>query len=134
VQLLDEEVAPQTFARLYETPTINRANRTPITVQVLNGTGLPHMGQLAAENLAWYGFIPIWGDETSATNTSITYYGQNLKGSYNWLVSWIFSKGAGQVILDGETESPYNYQVILGPDYSPCRNPLYAPRPSESNQ
>ena len=130
LQLLNQSTAAQTFAQLYQTPSINRANRTPITVEVLNATGSPDMARLAAENLRWYGFVPIWGEEIESAPTRVTYYGNNFKGSYHWLVSWVFGKGMGQVVLDEATESPYNYQVIIGPDYNPCRNPLYAPRPS----
>jgi hypothetical protein len=133
VQLLNPEAAAQTFARLYEVPSINRANRTAITVEVLNASGNPDMARLAAENLAWFGFVPILAGDVESAPTSLTYYGQNFKGSYNWLVSWVFNKGMSQIALDSETEYPTNYRVVIGPDYSPCRNPLYAPRPSTTS-
>ena len=133
VQLLNPEAAAQTFARLYEVPSINRANRTAITVEVLNASGNPDMARLAAENLSWFGFVPILAGDVESAPTSLTYYGQNFKGSYNWLLSWVFDKGMSQIALDSETESATNYRVVIGPDYSPCRNPLYAPRPSTTS-
>lgn len=132
VQLLNWEEAETTFRRLYQSPAINQASKPLIRVQIINGSGDPDLALLAADNLAWYGFAPILSDvATESSTTSLTYYGQNFKGSYNWLVSWIFNKGRAEVALDSDlSPEGYDYQVVIGTDYKPCRNPLYAPRPS----
>lgn len=121
-----------TFARLFYPPALNRASRAPITVEIVNATDSPDMAQLAADNLAWYGFAPIISDAqpetTENVETSLTYYGPNFKGSYDWLISWVVNLEKSQIVLNSEETFPYNYRVILGADYNPCLNQLYAPQ------
>lgn len=133
VQLLDWEKAEKTFQRLYQPPSLNRANRAPIFVEIINASGNPDRDRVAADMLAWYGFAPVISppETISTTTTTVTYYGSNLKGSYDWLVSWLFSLRRADITLAPPEESEYNYQVVLGADYSSCRNPLYAPLPTD---
>ena len=56
----------QTFQRLFLPPALNKAARAPITVEVVNASGNPEMGRLAAENLAWYGFAPVLSEDEPA--------------------------------------------------------------------
>jgi LCP family protein required for cell wall assembly len=121
----------QTFQRLFLPPALNKAVRAPITVQVVNASGNPEMGRLAAENLAWYGFVPVLSEEESAApvaETTLTYYAPNFKGSYDWLISWVVQLEQGDIVLDEEnTAFPYDYQLLLGEDYDSCLNEFYAP-------
>jgi hypothetical protein len=120
----------ETFQRLFLPPALNKASRAPIVVEVVNATGNPDMAMLAADNLAWYGFVPVLGDEDvpPQESTTLTYYAPNFKGSYDWMISWIFDLSQGDIILDEETPFDYDYQVILGEDFDPCLNPFYAPQ------
>ncbi len=126
--------AQQTVKRLFVPASLNRGNRAPLFVEVVNHTGDEEMAALAADNLAWYGILPVIAepDQTDAgaipPNTELIYYGQNFKGSYDWLVSWIFDMGEADIELDSETESEYDYQVVLGADFDPCRPLRYSPR------
>ncbi|MCA9971039.1 MAG: LCP family protein [Anaerolineales bacterium] len=121
----------ETFARLFRPPTLSRAARAPITVEVVNATGNPDMARLAAENLAWYGFVPVLSDGVPETTenvaTTITFYGPNFKGSYEWLMAWIMHKTTAEIQLNTEEAFAFNYRVILGADYDPCVNQLYSP-------
>lgn len=126
-----------TFRRLFLPPALNRADRAPITVEIINATEYPNQARLAADNLAWYGFAPIIGEPLGEVRekTEMTYFADNLKGAYEWLFSWVIGRPAGEILLDGETESPVNYRVILGQDYNPCRPAFNAPQaflPDES--
>jgi hypothetical protein len=109
---------------------LNKANRAPIVVEVVNATGNPDMATLAAENLAWYGFVPVISDEESGTEetTTLNYYAPNFKGSYDWLISWVFHLRNSDINLVEDDAFPYDYQVILGEDYDPCLNQLFAPQ------
>jgi polyisoprenyl-teichoic acid--peptidoglycan teichoic acid transferase len=120
----------ETFQRLFLPPALNKASRAPIVVEIINATGNEEMAQLAAENLAWYGFVPVIGDESlEVDETSLTYYGPNFKGSYDWLISWIFHLGQNDIELnDEESDYPYDYRAVLGEDYDPCLNELFAPQ------
>lgn len=119
----------ETFYRLLQLPALNRATRAPLYVQIVNGTGNPDMARLAAENLAWYGFAPVIGDTIEPTEqTTIELFAQNNKGSFDWLLSWIFHRRAGHIQLVPDTPFDYNYRVVLGADYDPCVNVFYAPQ------
>jgi len=120
-----------TFQRLFLPPALNKADRAPIEVEIINASGNEELSRLAAENLAWYGFVPIISDEEvpEEETTTLTYFGPNFKGSYDWLISWIFHLRQSDVVLnDEDTEYAHNYQVVLGQDYDPCLNELFAPQ------
>jgi LCP family protein required for cell wall assembly len=124
------ETAQDTFARLLLPPTLNRASRLPVLVEVINHTGNPEMGELAADNLAWFGFIPTITEEDGPAQetTEITYFANNFKGSYDWLMSWVFDMYQSEIDLNNTDTYSYDYQVVLGEDYNPCRPLLYSPR------
>lgn len=120
----------ETFSRLFRVPALNRANRRPITVEIINASGNPDMALLAADNLAWYGFIPIIAEdapETEAT-TQMFYYRPNFKDSFDWMISWIFGIYRSQIQLTEDDTFEYEYRIILGEDYDPCLNQLYQPQ------
>jgi hypothetical protein len=118
-----------TFQRLFLPPALNRAERAPIVVEIINASDNPDLALLAADNLAWFGFAPVIGEAQpdSAARTQITLYAPNNKGSYDWLLSWVFKQLAESVKLVDEPY-PYNYRVVIGNDYDPCRPPYYAPQ------
>jgi LCP family protein required for cell wall assembly len=120
----------ETFQRLFLPPALNRADRAPIVVEVVNGTSNPDLARLAADNLAWYGFVPVIDDSyTGAQATTVAeYYGPNFKGSYNWLMSWIAGNREAETVLMDDPEYPYDYRLILGEDYDPCLPAFYAPQ------
>lgn len=121
----------ETFQRLFLPPALNKASRAPIVVEIINASGNEEMAQLAAENLAWYGFVPVISDDEVQGEelTTLTYFGPNFKGSYDWLISWIFHLRSDDIILnDQDADYEYDYQVILGEDFDPCLNEFFAPQ------
>jgi LCP family protein required for cell wall assembly len=129
VQLPVWENMQDTFRRLFLPPALNKATRPPITVEVVNHSGNPEIALLAADNLEWYGFEPVITehDGPAGDPTTLSYYAQNFKGSYDWLLSWIFDKQKTEIELVPDTVYDYNYRIVLGPDYDPCRPQLFAP-------
>ena len=130
VQLPNWDKMQETFVRLYLPPSLNRATRPPITVELLNASGDPMMMTLTAENMAWYGFVPIINETPVATQTytTISYYANNFKASYDWLMSWVMDVYQSTIQLVPDTTYPYNYQVVIGEEYDACRPALYAPK------
>ena len=117
-----------TFRRLLLPPALNRANRAPITVEIINASQYPAQGLLAADNLAWYGFVPVMGETREPQATSeMTYFGDNFKGSYDWLFAWVMGMPRDNIQLSG-AESATNYRVVIGNDYNPCRPAFLAPQ------
>jgi LCP family protein required for cell wall assembly len=120
----------ETFGRLFRVPALNRANRRPITVEIVNASGNPEMASLAADNLAWYGFIPVIAEEAPETEvfTQMFYYRPNFKDSFDWMITWIFDMYHSEIQLTEDDTFEYEYRVILGEDYDPCLNQLYQPQ------
>ena len=131
VFLVNGEMAGDTVQRLFTPASLNRANRVPIYVELINHTDNPDMALLAADNLAWQGFAPIISPDQGEVQdqTEITYYGTSFKGSYDWLLSWVLDQPQSRFLLNQDDDAyAYNYRVVLGADFNPCRRQQYAPR------
>lgn len=130
VQIPVWEKAQDTFQRLFLPPALNQASRPPITVEIINGTGNPDRALLTADTLSWYGFEPVISDEEveEQSQTTIQYFAQNMKGSFDWLLSWIMDTHNSNIELVTDATYDYNYRIVLGTDYSPCRPQLFAPQ------
>ena len=122
-----------TLQQLFRPPALNKAARPPITVEIINATGNPDMARLAADNLAWFGFAPTIGQpaNTPVASSQISYYKPNFKESYDWLIAWILDEKSSEIELASDNSYEYDYRVVLGKDYDPCRPQLYAPQPNE---
>ena len=117
-----------TFRRLLLPPALHRADRAPITVEIINASQYPAQGLLAADNLAWYGFEPVLGETRPAQDkTEMTYFGDNFKGSYDWLFAWVTGMPREAIQLSAE-DSATNYRLVIGDDYNPCRPAFLAPQ------
>ncbi len=119
----------ETFGRLFQPPALNRATRAPIFVEVVNASGNEDMAQLAAENLAWYGFVPIISEDSAETrpDSQLMYYAPNFKGSFDWLISWLVGIPQDDILLNEVDESDVDYRLIIGEDFDPCVDPFFAP-------
>ena len=83
---------------------------------------------LAADNLAWYGFVPVIGVARDPHERSeLTYFGENFKGAYDWLFAWVMGMPQERIQLLDE-EGATNYRVVIGNDYNPCRPAFEAPQ------
>lgn len=123
-----EDMMYDTFRRLLLPPALNRADRAPITVEIINASQYPAQALLAADNLAWYGFVPVIGPTREPQErTEMTYFGDNFKGSYDWLFAWVMGKPQDNIQLSDE-EGATNYRVVIGNDYNPCRPAFEAPQ------
>lgn len=130
LQVLQPESASQVFQQLGASPALGHAARAPLTVEILANNAI--MYRLAAEQVAWHGFIPVYTrlpdlpyESGLYPATTVTYHGPNFKGAYAELISWTF--GDLPITLAPQPEATYAYQVQLGQDFNPCRSPLDAP-------
>jgi hypothetical protein len=132
VQLPRWDVAQSTFESLVSAPSLNRGQRPPLKVEVI--TDDPVLFRQAAENLNWHGLETTYryGEEKAPAKTQVIYHGPTLKGSFHWLVAWLFGLEPDDVVLgqgletgpdagsDTGPDAGIDYTIILGPDYSPC--------------
>jgi LCP family protein required for cell wall assembly len=127
MQLLNWEAAEPILRQVMGPPQLNRSTRPPLRVEVETDDYILY--QQMADNLVWFGFAPHYLPRSGDTpeRTTITYYGANFKGSYNWLLSWLFHQDADAVTLAAGSGSGY-YRVVLGKDANPCLDILNAPR------
>ncbi|MBK8901896.1 MAG: LCP family protein [Anaerolineaceae bacterium] len=128
VQLLQWPEASATLTRVMQPPVLNRANRPPLTVEVV--TDDETLYRLTAHNLAWHGFVPVWVQTTEPlpTRTRIEYFAPNFKASYDWLLSWLFHQQPDDILLKSETSGQTHfYRVTLGADANPCLSQLDVP-------
>ena len=92
------------------------------------------MTALAVDNLAWFGFVPVVNETALSEavalipNTTLNYHKPNFKGSFDWLISWVFDMRKEAINLTPDANSPYDYQLIIGQDYDPCRPQIVAPQ------
>ena len=98
-------------------------------MEVVNASGSEEMEQLAAENLAWYGFVPQHTAvaQPEPLHTTIEYFGPNRKGSYDWLLSWMFHQQAEDILLTENGNEGGDFKVTLGQDADPCLSYLQGP-------
>ncbi|HSM54637.1 MAG TPA: LCP family protein [Candidatus Sulfomarinibacteraceae bacterium] len=128
VQLLQWEGAAPVLAQFMQPPVLNRTTRAPIAVEVVTQDDILYL--LAADNLRHHGFVPLRGhlEGERPGRTEITYYGSSLKGSFDWLLSWVFDVRTDAVQLaDPPPDAAANYRVVLGWNYDPCRPQVEAP-------
>jgi LCP family protein required for cell wall assembly len=129
MQLLNWENAEPILRQVMVPPHLNRGTRASILVEVETDDYILY--RQMAENLAWFGFTPRFrpaGNGETPAATTITYYGSNFKGSYNWLLSWLFHQDTEQITLADARNNDFYYRVILGQDANPCLEILNAPK------
>lgn len=128
VQLLQWAHAERVFQLLLQPPALNRATRPPIVVEVVTDNWVWY--RQAAENLSWFGFTPTPTivESPPADWTQLTYYGDNFKGSFDWLMAWIFNRRTADITLNPNPHpANANYTITLGYDFNPCRPYRQAP-------
>ena len=127
MQLLNWENAEPILRQVMVPPQLNRGTRSAILVEVETDDTI--MYRQIADNLAWFGFMPRYIPDSGDTpeRTAVTYYGSNFKGSYNWLLSWLFHQDTGAIAIAEGDGSGY-FRVVLGKDANPCLEMLNAPR------
>lgn len=126
VQLLQWAAAVPTLRRVMQPPALNRAERPSLRVEVVTADAILY--RQMADNLAWYGFIPVYTAvaDTPAT-TTIEFFGPNFKGAYADLLSWLFHRKPEDIVQSTAAGSQVDYRVTLGYDANPCLPFLLSP-------
>lgn len=128
VQLPQWDLAQPIFAQLMVEPALGQSSRPPLTIDVVAPDSIYY--RQVAENLLWFGIASNFTrlDTAMPEQTQVTYYGANFKGSYNWLVAWLFYQEKSAIeLITTPNVSEYNYHVVIGKDYNICQSPLFAP-------
>ncbi len=126
VQLLQWAAAAPTLRRLMQPPALNRAEGPSLRVEVVTADAILY--RQMADNLAWYGFVPVYTAVThTPATTTIEYFGPNFKGAYAGLLSWLFHRKPENIVQSTAAGSQVDYRVTLGYDANPCLPFLLSP-------
>jgi LCP family protein required for cell wall assembly len=131
VQLPNWEPISQLIDNFYIPPTENRLVQEGARIEVLNGSGNEGWGWVAAERLAWEGFVPEvnvdFVPEAPYPNTLITDFTGRTKGSsLNGIVEALNANG-NNVVIEPDPDAAYDFRVIVGQDYNSCTFAVLAP-------
>lgn len=130
VQLLQWDFAQPVFSQFMQNSALHQGQRHSLTVEVFTNDGILY--RQLAENLAWFGFVAVYGGiAPSLSQTEVSYNGTTFKGSQRDILAWVLDMPADAVQLS--TDLTYDYRLYLHTDYNPCRPLLYAP-PPENNE
>lgn len=120
VQLPQWGSAENIFEQLVNPPVLNRGDRPPLTAVVVTGDSI--LFRQAAENLNWHGIQAVHqvANDAPPLETQISYHHSTLKGSFHWLVAWLFGLQPEEIALKQDTDNPYDYHIVLGRDFNSC--------------
>ena len=117
------EKIQEMVARLYEPPGREEAvAATEATVRVLNGTGKPYLGHLAADQMRWAGFeVDGIGSEarTDYGRTWIYVYREKPRALSE--LARLLNVREKFIVREPDPDQEVDMLVILGNDYDPCR-------------
>jgi polyisoprenyl-teichoic acid--peptidoglycan teichoic acid transferase len=114
--------AMQGFVQMVMQPlAANRAAQRVYRVMVVNGTGRPALGDVAAYRLGLEGLV-VEGIETVPyePRTRVVDFTTTSKGSPLYKFNNLYRLQSGDVVAEPTEGSPVDFQIILGGNYDPC--------------
>ena len=123
--LVPDWTAIRLLAQQFVTPpTTNRLTNSSTTIEIYDGT-LYGLGwsQVAADRLAWEGFIPVIIEDRTVARHDVTLvydYTGDTKGSSLSRIQKILRIGDGGVYPEPDPNREYDYRVVVGRNYNAC--------------
>lgn len=108
-------------------PTSNRLYQEHPRIELVNQTGHVDMDLVAAERLAWEGFVPVVNEATAgyvAAETTIYDFTGVTKGSSLTVLQRVLNVPLSNVVYIPDPDREVDYRIILGENYDSC---TYAP-------
>ncbi|MDZ4765767.1 MAG: LCP family protein [Chloroflexota bacterium] len=117
--------------QFYTPPTALQTREQRPTVEIINATGYSDLAQVAAERLAWDGFIPIIGDAAAITTSNTVIYdlAARSRDSSRGLLQRILRVDDANVVVDPNPNRAADYRVVLGGSYGTCNYNTALPAP-----
>ncbi len=133
VQLLVPDRAQGLLNDFMQPPTQNRLVQGGPVVEVLNATGYAGLDQVAADGLAWEGFLALAGGEEQGQHRAVSvvydYTGRS-KGSAVDALLEALRLPPEAVIVEPDPDRAVDYRVVLGADYRSCGHHVLPPVPT----
>ncbi len=133
VQLPNREPITQLIDNFYLPPTENRLVQEGARIEVLNGTENEGWGWVAADRLAWEGFVPVVSDDVDSRDyaqTEIIDFTGRTKGSSLNAIVEALNANANNVRIEPDPDATYDFRVVLGADYNSCTFAVLPPMPT----
>jgi len=129
--LVPDRAAVEDLIRAFLAPPVMSQLRSDQpTVQIINKSGNPALGQIVANKLAWLGFIPTLAGEGDLNRQQITaihdYTGRTKGGALDLLQSTLRIQDE-YVEHRPDPARAYDYAVIIGSRYYPCTRNVVPP-------
>lgn len=112
-------------------PTERQLVQEHTTIEVVNGSGVAGLEQVAADRLAWEGFVPQVVEERSDyRNYTVIYdYTGQTKGSSIEVLQTILRVSDEGVVLEPDPNREVDFRVVLGGMYYSCTHGVMLPNP-----
>jgi len=110
-------------------PTESQLVREGATVSIVNASGYGDLAQVAADRLAWEGFVPIISEETAPYRNYTTIYDHTgrTKGSSLGILQKVLRVSDEAVVREPDANREYDYEVLIGGTYYSCTHAVLPP-------
>lgn len=115
--------------QMIEPPTAHRLLNADLRVEIVNASGSRSMPQVAADRLAWEGFVPQIASDTLPYQdaTQIIDYTGQYKGSSLGTLKAALRVREENIIISPDPNRTVDYRVVIGGYYSSCTYNVAAP-------
>ena len=110
-------------------PTTKQLHNSSASVNIINRSGNPELGQIAATRLAWEGFEVLnvsTSMDAKQVSSIIDYTGQ-IKGSALVSLREALNISQDSITIEPDPGRQYDYEVTLGYTYYPCTYDVLTP-------
>ena len=114
--------------QMIQPPTEHQLVHEGAVVEIINASGVRGLDQVAADRLAWEGFVPTIGEPAAAArNYTVIYdYTGQTKGSSLGSLQAALHVGNEGVIVEPDPDRTVDFRVVIGGSYYSC---TYAVQP-----
>ncbi len=129
VQVPQREAIAELERRMMQPPTENQLGREHARIEVVNASGVRALGQVAAERLAWEGFVPVISEESVPYReyTAIYDYTGQSKGSSLSVLQQVLRVSPEGVVIDPNPNRRVDFRIVLGGSYYSCTHNVMPP-------
>jgi LCP family protein required for cell wall assembly len=108
--------------QFYTPPTAQQTRSQRITVEIINATGIRELAQVAADRLAWDGYLPriIDAQAPYLRQTIIYNLSGQTRGNSLELLRTILRVDSAQMYTQPDPNRTADYRVVLGASYRTC--------------
>jgi LCP family protein required for cell wall assembly len=114
---------------MFQPPTEHQLVREGARVEVVNASGMRGLDRVAADRLAWEGFVPTIGDPAPAYRdfTVIYDYTGQTKGSSLGTLQSVLRVGNEGLVIEPDPNRAVDFRVVIGGSYYACTHAVAPP-------